>query len=259
MNPLILVVEDNPLNSELLCQWLETEGQEAVAVENLPAAYQAAQARPPALVLLDIGLAGADGLAMVTWMREQPALCQVPVIAVSAHAMIADQQRILAAGCSGFIAKPIDFDQLRETMRRWLPADKELAGLPRILIVEDDELSLELLRASLESRKVEVRPTTDSRLAVKLVENEKFDGVFLDLMMPELDGFELIRCIRRSRLNARIPVVVVSGRDEQKTMQEAFAAGATFFLHKPLDQRKLNHLLNTTLGVVFQRRQRWKK
>jgi two-component system cell cycle response regulator len=259
MNSLILVVEDNPLNSELLCNWLEIEGHEALAVDNLQAAREKAQGRTPTLVLLDIGLGGEDGLGLVTWMREQPSLCQIPIIAVSAHAMIADQQRMMSAGCSAFVAKPIDFERLREEMRRWLPGDDESGRPPRVLIVEDDPASLELLRISLEAKQVEVRPTQDSREAAKLVESERFDGIFLDLVMPEIDGFELTRCIRRSRLNARAPIIVVSGREEQRTMQEAFAAGGTFFLQKPLDQKKLGLLLNTTLGAIFQRRQRWKK
>jgi CheY-like chemotaxis protein len=259
MSALILVVEDNPMNAELLCHWLETEGQEAVAADSLRAAREACVARPPALVLLDIGLGAEDGLGLVTWMREQPALSQIPIVAVSAHAMIADQQRILAAGCSAFISKPIDFDRLLDEMRRWLPADEDLLRRPRVLIVEDDRASLELLQISLESRQIEVRALSDSRQAALQVESEKFDGIFLDLVMPEVDGFELTRSIRRSRLNARVPIVVVSGREEQKTMQEAFAAGATFFLQKPLDQKKLAHLLNTTMGAIFQRRERWKK
>lgn len=123
MKSVILVVEDNPINAELLSSWLEMEGYATVAADGLERAIAVLRSDQPALVLLDIGLGSDDGLSLVSWMRAQPALHPTPVIAVSAHAMVTDQQRMLDAGCRAFIAKPINFDQLRTEMRRLLPAE----------------------------------------------------------------------------------------------------------------------------------------
>lgn len=123
MKPVILVVEDNPLNAELLWSWLEMDGYEVINADGLERAIAALRSAQPALVLLDIGLGSDNGLSLVSWIRAQPALHPTPVIAVSAHAMVTDQQRILDAGCQAFIAKPINFDQLRTEMRRLLPAE----------------------------------------------------------------------------------------------------------------------------------------
>ncbi len=89
----ILVVEDNALNSELLRDWLEVEGYEVTVATDLNAAFAALRNQAPNAVLLDVQLGTEDGLSVASWMREQPVLSEVPVIAVTAQAMLSDQQR----------------------------------------------------------------------------------------------------------------------------------------------------------------------
>jgi len=116
----ILVVEDNPLNRELLCDWLETEGYEVWSVENLNSAFASIEQRPPDAVLLDVQLGDEDGLSLAAWMRKQPKLCHIPVIAVTAHALVTEQRSFLQAGCNACVSKPINFKILREELERWL-------------------------------------------------------------------------------------------------------------------------------------------
>jgi two-component system cell cycle response regulator DivK len=116
----ILVVEDNPLNRELLCDWLEVEGYEVWSAEDLNSSYETFKKRVPNAVLLDINLDKEDGLELLTWMREKPDLKDIPVIAVTAHALPAEQQRILAAGCDACLSKPIDFLLLQKQLNHCL-------------------------------------------------------------------------------------------------------------------------------------------
>ena len=116
----ILVVEDNQPNRELLCDWLESEGFDAVAAENLEQAFSAFKVQPPNAVLLDVQLGSEDGLTLAAWIRKEPKLQSTPVIAVTAHAMLTDQERVMQAGCHGCISKPIDFKLLSEQLQRWL-------------------------------------------------------------------------------------------------------------------------------------------
>lgn len=116
----ILVVEDNPLNSELLRDWLEVEGYEVAIATNLNAAFEAARKQPPSAVLLDVQLGSEDGLTLASWMREQPGLSEVPVIAVTAQAMVAEQQHILESGCKSIVSKPVDFGALQHQLELWL-------------------------------------------------------------------------------------------------------------------------------------------
>lgn len=118
----ILVVEDNPLNSELLCDWLETEGYEVCTAEDVESATRILENRPPDTVLLDVQLGHQDGLSLAAWMRKQPKLCSIPVIAVTAHALVTEQSSFLQAGCNACVSKPIDFKELRNELERWLPA-----------------------------------------------------------------------------------------------------------------------------------------
>jgi CheY-like chemotaxis protein len=127
----------------------------------------------------------------------------------------------------------------------------------KLLVVEDDLASLELMAEVFTSLKAEVRPVSDSEKAVGMVNQEKFDGIFLDLEMPNLNGFDLARLIRKSSWNKSTPIIIVTGRDERQTMQEAFAIGATFFLQKPVDRQKLSVLFRTVSGGMLENRRKY--
>src|SRR6202049_4611494 len=126
----------------------------------------------------------------------------------------------------------------------------------KLLIVEDNLASLELMAEVFTSLKAAVRPVSDSEKAVGMVNQEKFDGIFLNLEMPKLNGFDLARLIRKSSWNKSTPIIIVTGRDERQTMQEAFAIGATFFLQKPVDRQKLSTLFRTVIGGMLENRRR---
>lgn len=116
----ILVVEDNLANRELLRDWLEVEGYEVLVASDLNAAFAAVRTQKLDAVLLDVQLGADDGLVLASWMREQPVLCLIPVIAVTAQAMVTEQQHILEGGCNSIVSKPVDFKVLQEQLRLWL-------------------------------------------------------------------------------------------------------------------------------------------
>lgn len=126
----------------------------------------------------------------------------------------------------------------------------------RLLIVEDDAASLELMQEVFISLNAEVRAVGDSSQAADLVDRERFDGIFLDLEMPYMNGFDLARWIRSSSRNRSTPIITVTGRDDRQTMQQVFASGATFYLQKPVDRRKLTNLYRTVRGSLYECRRR---
>jgi DNA-binding response OmpR family regulator len=115
----------------------------------------------------------------------------------------------------------------------------------RLLVVEDDAPSLELMAEVFTSLPAEVRPVDNSETAAALADREKFGGIFLDLEVPRLHGFDLTHRIRESSWNKSTPIVVVSGRSDRQTMRESFSVGASYFLQKPMDRQKLGRLLRT--------------
>jgi CheY-like chemotaxis protein len=116
----ILVIEDNQANSELLCDWLESEGFEVRSAENLDQAFSAFRSQAPHAVLLDVKLGREDGLCFASLIRQEPLSQQIPIIAVTAHAMVADHERVIQAGCNACISKPVDFKLLRQQLQQWL-------------------------------------------------------------------------------------------------------------------------------------------
>jgi DNA-binding response OmpR family regulator len=126
----------------------------------------------------------------------------------------------------------------------------------KLLVVEDHIPSLELMTEVFTSLKAEVSPISESEKAAAMVNQEKFDGIFLDLEMPKLNGFDLARLVRKSSWNKSTPIIIVTGRDERQTMQDAFAIGATFFLQKPVDRQKLNALFRMVTGGMLENRRK---
>jgi two-component system cell cycle response regulator DivK len=122
----VLVVEDNQLNRELLRDWLEVEGYEVWITADLKTSYEVFSKRIPDAVLLDINLGKDNGLDLLAWMRQKTETCEIPVIAVTAHALVAEQEGILKAGCSACLSKPIDFRLLREELNRQLQDSKSV-------------------------------------------------------------------------------------------------------------------------------------
>ncbi len=133
---------------------------------------------------------------------------------------------------------------------------KEQATDLKLLVVEDDLAGLELMAEVFRSLQAEVRTISESKKAASLINREKFDGIFLDLEMPGLHGLELARLIRNSSWNKTTPIIIVTGQDDRKTMQQAFAAGATFFLQKPVDRQKLLSLFRVVRGGLLESRRR---
>ena len=116
----ILVVEDNLTNRELLRDWLEVEGYDVLLASDMHAAFAAVRTQKLDAVLLDIQLGTDDGLLLASWMHEQPLLCRIPVIAVTAQAMVTEQQHILESGCNSIVSKPVDFKVLQQQLQLWL-------------------------------------------------------------------------------------------------------------------------------------------
>jgi CheY-like chemotaxis protein len=124
------------------------------------------------------------------------------------------------------------------------------------MVVEDDRLSRELLCEVLKAYDIEAWAFGDGITAAQSLQRERFDGIFLDLNMPGMNGLELARLARGSARNATTPIVVITGNSSKTVMDEAFQAGAHFFVQKPLDRHRLRNLLNSTYGTLLQERRK---
>ncbi len=108
VTPRVLVIEDNPLNLELVKDLLEASGWEVRQARTAEEGLRVAQNTLPDVILMDLSLPGMDGLAATRALRANPAIRHLPVIALTAHAMKGDEETAMEAGCNGYLSKPID-------------------------------------------------------------------------------------------------------------------------------------------------------
>lgn len=121
MNPArILVVEDNPMNMELAVDLLRLRGHEVLSAVTGQEALEISVREKLDLILMDVQLPGMDGLAVTRKLKENPATEHIPVVALTAHAMKGDEERMLSHGCVGYIAKPINTREFPEAVEKFI-------------------------------------------------------------------------------------------------------------------------------------------
>jgi two-component system, cell cycle response regulator DivK len=116
----VLIVEDNELNMKLFHDLLEAHGYDIVGTRDGVEVMELARTHRPDLILMDIQLPKVSGLEVTKWIKDDPELRQIPVVAVTAFAMRGDEQRILQGGCEAYLSKPISIAKFMETIRRFL-------------------------------------------------------------------------------------------------------------------------------------------
>lgn len=121
----ILLVEDNELSRDMLARRLERAGFQVLVAADGEQGVAAARQERPDLVLMDMSLPYVDGWEAARTLKADPATAAVPVIALTAHAMLGDREKALEAGCDDFATKPVDLPALVETIKRFLPKPKE--------------------------------------------------------------------------------------------------------------------------------------
>jgi CheY-like chemotaxis protein len=129
--PLVLVVEDNEVNQLLTASVLGREGFEVDIAATAEQAVEHLRARTPDLILMDVQLPGMDGIALTRRLKADPATAQIVVVALTAHAMTGDREQTLAAGCAGYISKPIDTRTFGNQVRAFLRPSVPSTGTTR--------------------------------------------------------------------------------------------------------------------------------
>lgn len=127
----------------------------------------------------------------------------------------------------------------------------------RVMAVDDEPGVLLLLKKQLESMGCEVVDMADSREALQRLKSEKVDGLFVDVMMPHMDGFTLTKQARQTGLNRRVPIVMLTGLDDADTMRKGFDAGVNFFLGKPFSRERVYKLMGATRGAMTREKYRY--
>jgi two-component system cell cycle response regulator len=245
----ILVVDDNLLNRKLAGDLLELEGYEVQSCEDAEQAQELlARGAVPDLILMDLSLPGMDGLTLTRKLKADARFESVTIEAFTAQAMKGDEEKALQAGCSGYIAKPIDTRRLPVQVAGFLSAKLAQPRPLKIMIVEDYRIDLKLAGDSARLSGHVVLSSTSAEEALEALCDAHPDVVLLDLNLPGMDGPNFLRLLRANPRTSELPVVAVTAFPDDFRRDEMLAAGCKDFLVKPVDRRRLIQALEVASG-----------
>jgi PAS domain S-box-containing protein len=203
-----LVVEDDDRAAELARLLLEAEGFVVLRANSGEAALKMAPQQPLSLITLDIQLPGIDGWEFLMKIGEDGALAKVPVVIISG---LADTNLALQRGAAAVLQKPISRVQLKASLANLgLHPIKE--RIHTVLVVDDDPKAVELITRFLPAPDYAVVRAYSGSEAITLARTLKPDLILLDLMMPEMSGFDVVKVLQANGDTARIPIVVVTAK-----------------------------------------------
>jgi two-component system cell cycle response regulator len=236
----ILVVDDNRFNRKLACDLLALEGYEVQECEDAEQAWELLEAGSlPDLVLMDIALPGMDGLTLTRRLKAEPRFAALPVVAMTALVMKGDEEKALAAGCAGYITKPIDTRRLPAQVAQFLQAAQRERARLNVMIVEDHRIDLKLAGHSIELGGHVVLSSTSAEEALAQLQRGHPDVVLLDLNLPGMDGLSFVRLLKADADTRRLPIVAITAYPDTFQRNELLAAGCAAYLGKPVDMRSL--------------------
>lgn len=221
---LILVIEDEPRSAELISIYLSQGGYRvAHAADGEEGVKLAAELRPSAITL-DIMLPKIDGWQVLNALKKNPVTRDIPVIISS---MVDDKVMAYDLGAVDYVMKPLNRKELIAKLESLKSSGKMQKSTSHILVIDDHVKTLDLINAFLEHYGYEVHGTTSGAEGLKLMKANHYDAVVLDLMMPEMSGFDVIDEMKRHPWG-KIPVIVYTAKDvsneEQELLGEHIAA-----------------------------------
>jgi CheY-like chemotaxis protein len=206
----VLIVEDDEATARLFAAYLEREGYHVTVVGSGEEALAAAQAGSFEVVLLDVRLPGMDGWEVLRRLKADRRLRDTPVLIMS----VVDEQPVgLALGAADYFVKPVD----RQALLSWLARSGLIPSLSErtvtVLAVDDDPRSLGLIEMSLSPLGITVLTAGDGTAGLRLAQEVPVDLIICDLLMPGLDGYDLIAALQADPRTRDIPVVVLTAQD----------------------------------------------
>ena len=254
MSARILVIEDNPTNLELMVYLLNAFGHQPLSARDGEEGLQAAQRERPDLIICDIDIPKLNGYGVAKALKAHSALHTIPLIAVTAFAMVGDKEKVLAAGFDGYISKPIEPETFVTQAERFLPgnamarpgarhvdtAAQQIRDRPSqkatILAVDNLPANLLLVESILRPVGFNILSARTSREAMTIARRNAPDLIISDVHMPEGDGYDLIKALKAEPELCQIPFIFLSSTTKsEQAVRQGLNLGANRFLFRPLE------------------------
>jgi len=252
----VLIVEDNPINRELVDYLLRAYGFDTLNALDGAVALDIARRERPDLILCDIQMPVMDGIEFAHHVKSDPALRGTPLVALTALAMVGDRDRIMAEGFDGYIAKPVDPATFIDSVNAFLatpvtrvpvsppssPGVHDRAGRmqARILVLDDTPFNLELKRDLLAPHGYEVVTACTANEALEAARRAPPDLIISDVGMREGSGFDFIAQVKADARLRDIPFMFLSSTHwDEQARQKGLGLGAVRYLLRPLEPAAL--------------------
>ena len=205
----VLVIDDDPNAQDLMKKFLLKENYRVLQATSGPSGLDLAAKHLPDLITLDVMMPEMDGWEVLTALQNNETTKNIPVIMLT---MTNERDIGYSLGATDYLTKPVDWNNLSKILKK----HEIETGSESILIVEDDEITRDMLKKSLETNNFKVNIAKNGKEALERVNKAKPALILLDLMMPEMDGFEFAEKLREKKEWLDIPVVVITAKDLSK-------------------------------------------
>ncbi len=265
----ILIVDDDPLNVKLLAAKLASEEYEIIRAYSGKDALEKVERELPDLILLDIMMPELDGYEVTKRLKDSPRTKNIPIILVTALHGADDKTRGLELGADEFLNRPVDTAELQarvnsllslkryeeqlqsriqsEKMFSTIPEQKETTKEKTLLLVEDDDVSANLILNFLKGQPYKIESFTDGTLVVDRAKKGDIDLILLDILLPGMDGFEVCQHLKGMAQTQNIQIVMLTCLKDTKSKVRGIELGVDDFLVKPIDKEVLIARVNALL------------
>ena len=235
--PLLLIVDDDNLFTQKIQLEAQTLGMRVQTAVDLPTAREKIAKEAPDVVLLDIVFPDSteNGLTFLDELAQRET--KIPTVMMTATSRLSDRVMAARKGSCSFIEKPASTEEILNTVSQVLY--QNYSDRSKVMIVDDDLITLKILRRSLESREIEVITLQDPMQFWQVLESTSPDLLILDLLMPCYSGLDLCQAVRTSSLWHDLPIVFLSAQSDRETIRQLFVAGADDYLSKPVAESDL--------------------
>lgn len=217
--PVVLVIDDDPDVRELLKRNFASAGMQTIEAKNGEDGLRMAQQQKPDVITLDVMMPKADGWSVLSSLKSDPETADIPVVMVS---IVENKQLGFSLGAAEYLTKPVEREKLVAVIQSLIGSSVE----PAILVVEDDDDTRSLLCRTLDGHGFSVEQAENGRVALEKLKTFVPSLLLLDLMMPEMDGFEFAEEFRRNTEWNQIPIIVLTAKtltEEDRTRMDGWA------------------------------------